>query len=296
MTEWRVGSSGFSYDEWVGPFYPQDLPAAGRLAWYAARLPSVEINNTFYRMPAESVLAGWAARVPPDFRFALKAPRRITHAAKDADSSEAIAHLFRVVAALGETLGPVLFQLPPWARKDLARLRAMLALVPAGRRVAFEFRHASWLDDEVYAVLRDAGAALCLADFGDEAERSEAGKRDRADRSEAGKRDRGERSETGPLVATAPFGYLRLRAAAYDDAQLAAWVETIRAQAWEAAFVFFKHEDSGTAPILARRMLAIAHGLPLDAEAPLPKRTAPPAEPRVARKRPPARRGRSDAS
>jgi uncharacterized protein YecE (DUF72 family) len=274
MTEWRVGSSGFSYDEWVGSFYPEDLPGAGRLAYYAARLPSVEINNTFYRMPGERVLAGWASRVPPTFRFALKAPRRITHAAKDADpaqAGDAIAHLFRVVAALGETLGPVLFQLPPWARKDLGRLRAMLALVPADRRVAFEFRHASWLDDEVYAVLRDAGAALCAADF-DEADRKV------------------------PLLSTAPFGYLRLRATAYDDAQLAAWVDTIRAQSWQDAFVFFKHEDSGTAPVLARRMLAIAHGLPLDAEAPLPKRTAPPAEPRVARKRPPARRDQSDAS
>jgi len=271
MTEWRVGSSGFSYDEWVGPFYPEELPGAGRLAYYAARLPAVEINNTFYRMPGDRVLAGWASRVPPDFRFALKAPRRITHAAKDADPSDAIAHLFRVVPALGGTLGPVLFQLPPWARKDVGRLRAMLALVPAGRRVAFEFRHASWLDDEVYAVLSEAGAALCAADF------------DEADKKVA-------------LVATAPFGYLRLRAAAYDDAQLAAWVETIRAQSWQDAFVFFKHEDSGTAPVLARRMLAIAHGLPLDAEPPLPKRTARPAEPRVARKRPPARREHGEAS
>ena len=271
MTEWRVGTSGFSYDEWVGSFYPQDLPGAGRLAFYASRLPAVEINNTFYRMPAANVLAGWAARVPAGFRFALKAPRRITHAAKGADPSDAVTHLFRTVESLGDRLGLVLFQLPPWAKRDLDRLRALLALVPSGRRVAFEFRHASWLDDEVYAVLRDAGAALCAADF-DEADRKV------------------------PVVATAPFGYLRLRAAAYDDAQLAAWVDAIRAQSWRDAFVFFKHEDSGTAPILARRMLAIAHGLPLDAEAPVPKRTAPAAEPRVARKRPAARRGESDAS
>jgi len=186
--EWRVGSSGFSYDEWVGPFYPADLPGAERLAFYASRLPSVEINNTFYRMPKASVLADWSSRVPAGFRFALKAPRRITHGKKDDDPSDSIEHLFRTVASLGESLGPILFQLPPWARKDVGRLRAMLALAPPDRKVAFEFRHASWLDDEVQATLRDANAALCTADFDDPA-------------------------KSVPLVATAPFGYLRLRAA-----------------------------------------------------------------------------------
>jgi uncharacterized protein YecE (DUF72 family) len=284
VIEWRVGTSGFSYDEWVGPFYPDDLPGAGRLAYYAARLPAVEINNTFYRMPSAQVLAGWAARVPDGFRFALKAPRRITHAAKDADPSDAIAHLFHTVESLGDRLGLVLFQLPPWAQRDLGRLRAMLALVPPGRRVAFEFRHASWQDEAVHAVLREAGAALCAADFG-EPERSEGDQRARGERSEP--------RESVPIVATAPFGYLRLRAAAYDDAQLAAWVDAIRAQPWQEAFVFFKHEDAGAAPLLARRMLAIAHGLPLDAEAPVPKRAAAPSEARPARV-PAARRKQSD--
>jgi len=249
--EWRVGTSGFSYEEWTGPFYPADLPGAQRLAYYAERLPAVEINNTFYRMPSASVLAGWAERVPQGFRFALKAPRRITHAAKnskDADPTDAVAHLFRVTASLGDRLGPVLFQLPPWSRKDLGRLRALLALIPADRQVAIEFRHASWLDEETWAVLREAGVALCTADF------------DGA-------------TKAVPLVATASFGYVRLRAAEYDDAQLARWVDVIRAQPWQESFVFFKHEDAGAAPLLARRMLAIASGLAPDAAPPAPKRS-----------------------
>jgi uncharacterized protein YecE (DUF72 family) len=250
--EWRAGTSGFSYDEWVGPFYPEELPGAKRLAYYAERLPAVEINNTFYRLPKAEMLAGWAARVPPGFRFALKASRRITHAAKDADPSDAVAHLFRAAEALGEQLGPVLFQLPPWARKDVARLRALLALVPDGHRVAFEFRHPSWLDDEVYAALREAGAALCAADF-DDAEKAV------------------------PLVATAPFGYVRLRAADYPTPQLRAWADSIGSQPWREAYVFFKHEDEGAAPLLARRLLAIAQGLDPEEIAAAPKRAPAPA-------------------
>jgi len=228
---WNVGTSGFSYDEWSGSFYPEDLPGAERLAYYAERLPAVEINNTFYRMPKAAVLAGWAERVPAPFRFALKAPRSITHK-KDAQPADAVPHLFRMAEGLGENLGPVLFQLPPWSRKSIEKLRALLALVPAGRKVAVEFRHASWLDDEVFAVLREANAALCAADFDDEAKQV-------------------------PLIATATFGYVRLRAADYDDAQLRAWATQIAAQPWTESFVFFKHEDAGAAPKLAERLLAI---------------------------------------
>jgi len=235
MMRWRAGTSGFAYDEWTGSFYPEELPGAQRLAFYAARLPAVEINNTFYRMPKAAVLEGWAAQAGPGFRFALKAPRRITHAKAADDTSDAVAHLFRVSAALGESCGPVLFQLPPWARKDLARLRGWLAAAPAGREVALEVRHPSWLDDEVYTVLRDAGAALCAADFDEPA-------------------------RAVPLVATAPFGYLRLRAADYDDAALRRWVDEIAAQPWGEAYVFFKHEDAGAAPRLAARLLALATG------------------------------------
>jgi len=229
---WWVGSSGFSYDEWSGSFYPDDLPAARRLAFYSERLRAVEINNTFYRMPKAAVLAGWAAQVPDSFRFALKAPRRISHAKGFAFDPEAVAHLFRTAEALGERLGPVLFQLPPWLRKDVVRLRELLAAVPPGRRAAVEFRHASWLDDEVFAALRASDTALCGADF-DESEKRV------------------------PLVATAPFGYLRLRAADYDDGALRAWAGEIAAQPWQEAFVFFKHEDSGAAPRLAARLLKL---------------------------------------
>jgi uncharacterized protein YecE (DUF72 family) len=232
---WRAGTSGFAYDEWTGSFYPEELPGAQRLTFYAARLPAVEINNTFYRMPKAAVLEGWAQQAGPGFRFALKAPRRITHAKSGDDTSSAAAHLFQVSASLGEACGPLLFQLPPWARKDLARLRGWLAAAPAGRQIALEVRHPSWLDDEVQGLLRDAGVALCAADF-DEPERAV------------------------PLVPTARFGYLRLRAADYDDAALRRWIAEIAAQPWDEAYVFFKHEDAGAAPRLAARLLALATG------------------------------------
>ena len=230
---WQVGTSGFSYDAWCGPFYPEDLPGARRLAYYAARLPAVEINNTFYRMPRASLLAGWAGQVPDSFRFALKAPRRITHAKGFAFDPAAVAHLFDAAAALGERLGPILFQLPPWLRRDPEKLRALLAALPPGRRAAVEFRHASWLEPEVYALLRDADVALCAADFDDP-------------------------GKGVPLVATASFGYLRLRAADYGDEALRGWVAGIASQPWSEAFVFFKHEEQGVAPRLAARLLELA--------------------------------------
>ena len=230
---WRVGTSGFSYDGWAGSFYPPALPGARRLAFYASQLPAVEINNTFYRMPKPAVLAGWAAQVPASFRFALKAPRRITHAKGFAFEPDAIAHLFGVADALGGRLGPVLFQLPPWLRKDVARLRELLAAVPPGRRAALEFRHRSWLDDEVHALLRERDTALCAADF-DEAEKRV------------------------PVVATASFGYLRLRAADYGDDALRAWIAEIAAPPWQDVYVFFKHEEAGAAPRLAARLLELA--------------------------------------
>ena len=258
---WLAGTSGFSYDEWTGSFYPEDLPGAQRLAFYAARLPAVEINNSFYRMPKAAVLEGWAAQVGPGFRFALKAPRRITHAKAGEDGADAVAHLVRVSAALGERCGPLLFQLPPWARKDVARLRGWLAAVPAGRPVALEVRHPSWLEEEVYGVLREAGAALCAADF-DEPERAV------------------------PLVPTARFGYLRLRAADYDATALRRWIAEIAAQPWDEVYVFFKHEDAGAAPRLAARLLELATGEAPAAHA--PRRAAPPPREPV-RARPAAR-------
>ena len=162
--ELLTGTSGFSYKEWKGSFYPETLRAEEMLAYYAERLGAVEINNTFYRMPSQELLGGWRARVPARFRFVIKAPQRITHRARLLDCQDSVDALWRACEALGEQLGPLLFQLPPHFRKDLARLQGFLAGLPAGSRAAFEFRHRSWLADDVFDALRGAGAALCIAD------------------------------------------------------------------------------------------------------------------------------------
>jgi uncharacterized protein YecE (DUF72 family) len=227
-----VGTSGYSYKEWKGRFYPADLKAAAMLRFYAERFSTVEINNTFYRMPSPELLARWAGEVPAGFRFVLKAPRRITHEKRLHDVADTVERFLDVASGLGEKRGPLLFQLPPYLKKDVPRLRDFLALLPRGVRAAFEFRDPSWDDDEVSDALRAGGAALCLADT-DEAE--------------------------GPprLVPTAEWGYLRLRRADYDDDALRAWAGRIRAQPWADAYVFFKHEDEGRGPDLAARLLAI---------------------------------------
>ena len=221
-----AGTSGFAYKEWKGSFYPKDLPAADMLRYYADRFPAVEINNTFYRMPSVATLESWAQQAPDGFVFALKASQQITHRKRLNDVAEPVDIFFRNAVVLGARLGPVLVQLPPNMKKDNARLAAFLELVPERRRVAFEFRHPSWFDDDVYDVLRARAAALCIA--------------------------HGEEVQT-PLVATADWGYLRLRQVAYDDSDLGAWVERVRAQAWGDVFTFFKHEDECTGPRLAAR-------------------------------------------
>lgn len=227
-----VGTSGFSYKEWKGSFYPADLPVARMLGYYAERLPAVEINNTFYRMPTESLLGKWAAEVPETFTFVLKAPQRITHQKRLREAGEDVAHFFAIAATLGPRRGPVLFQLPPYLRSDLPRLRDFLALLPPGGRAAFEFRHESWFDDEVYQALRDGGAALCVSDTDEE-------------------------GRPAPLVSTAGWGYLRLRRPDYGAAELAGWAERIRAQPWSDAFVFFKHEQEGKGAALATALLGL---------------------------------------
>ena len=229
MRVW-VGTSGFSYPPWRGSFYPEKLPAEEMLAFYAQQLPTVEINNTFYRMPSSVLLERWAAATPTDFVFALKCSRRITHELRLHDAQSAVERFAKGAATLGSKLGPVLFQLPPWLHKDLERLQAfltVLAQVGQGIRHSFEFRHASWFSDDVYATLRAAGAALCIAEA--------------------------EKLET-PLQATTSWGYLRLRREDYAPAALDAWAERIAGQPWSEAYVFVKHETA-EAPVLARRLL-----------------------------------------
>ena len=225
-----TGTSGFSYKEWKGSFYPEDLPADAMLRYYAERLPAVEINNTFYRMPKAELLAGWAEEVPDGFRFVLKAAQRITHFKRLKDVSEEVGYFLRVAATLGDRLGPILFQLPPNLKKDLPRLSEFLDLLPAATRAALEFRHASWFEDDVFEALRSRGAALCVAE---------------------------DEELAAPLVATAGWGYLRLRRPDYGEAEVQAWADRVRTQAWEEAYVFFKHEDAGTGPRLASRMLSL---------------------------------------
>lgn len=228
--EVRVGTSGYAYKAWKGSFYPDDLKADAFLRYYGSQFRTVEINNTFYRMPRERVLLDWARQVPEGFSFVLKASRRITHLQRLTNVEDALSYLLNTAAALGPKLGPFLFQLPPNMKKDLERLQAFLALVPEPWRAALEFRHASWFDDDVYDALRARNAALCVADT-DESE--------------------------GALVATADWGYLRLRRERYEEQDLAVWVERVGAQSWNDAYVFFKHEDAGAGPRLARGFLQL---------------------------------------
>jgi uncharacterized protein YecE (DUF72 family) len=220
-----TGTSGWAYKEWKGPFYPETLKNDAMLAYYAERLPAVEVNNTFYRMPARGALGKWREQVPPTFRFVLKASRRITHQSRLTDADSLAFLIETATRELGDSLGAYLFQLPPYLRKDVARLRDFLALLPAGCPAAFEFRHASWFDDEVYTALRDGGGCLCVAESGEDIDT--------------------------PFVATADWGYLRLRREDYDDAALERWAARVRESEWARAYVFFKHEDAGAGPRLA---------------------------------------------
>ncbi len=226
MNVW-VGTSGYSYKEWKGRFYPKDLAPGEFLRFYAQRFATVEINNTFYRMPTVPLVEGWAAEVPETFTFALKAPQRITHAAKLKEANEPTAAFVSVAGKLGVRLGPLLFQLPPFQRKDVPRLVSFLESAPTGVRAAFEFRHKSWFDEEVFAVLRQHGVALCIAE--------------------------GEALAT-PMVVTADWGYVRLRRDAYTDDTIVDWAQRIRAQSWKEAYVYLKHDD-GDAPGVASRLV-----------------------------------------
>jgi uncharacterized protein YecE (DUF72 family) len=232
-----AGTSGFSYAEWKGHFYPAGMADDELLAYYAARLPTVEINNTFYRMPRAEILARWAERVPVGFRFILKASQRITHKSRLDDTADSVAYLWKTAGSLGAHLGPFLFQLPPYLRANPDKLLRFLGELPAGMRAAFEFQHASWFQPAVLDALREAGCALCIADHDPPADGSPA-------------------PPDPDIVATADFGYLRLRRETYSDAELDAWASRIRAAsaAWGHVYVFFKHEDAGAAPAFALRL------------------------------------------
>jgi uncharacterized protein YecE (DUF72 family) len=222
-----VGTSGFSYPQWKGHFYPEQLSGAKMLGFYGGQFATVEINNTFYKMPTPEVVAAWGNQVPDGFRFSLKAPQRITHTKAFAESKEPVGFFFQAAAVLGPKLGPCLFQFPPWLKKDLSKLGEFAQLLPKDRYVAMEFRHESWFSHDVYDALGAAGISLVLAET-DEA--------------------------AANLVPVGRFGYLRLRKTEYADAELSAWAERIRAQPWEDAFVFFKHEDEGKGPAYAKRL------------------------------------------
>ena len=230
MNFW-IGTSGFQYTEWKGNFYPEDLPTAKMLSFYAERFATTEINYTFHRIPAQKTIESWKAQTPERFRFALKAPQKITHWAKLRDCANTMDYFGKVITDLGERLGPVLFQLPPTFKKDTDVLSSFLRELPS-MRAAFEFRHESWFDEEIFDVLRSRDIALCIAD---------------AD------------ALATPNKITAAYGYLRLRREDYTETDVKRWSDFVRQQKanWTDAFVYFKHEESGIGPKLARQMIEL---------------------------------------
>jgi len=229
MAIW-VGTSGYNYPEWRGSFYPEKFSTAKMLAYYAERLDTVEINYTFYRTPDAKVMAGWAAAVPARFKFTLKAPKRITHIARLRNCAEPLEYFLKIGATLGPKLGVLFFQLPPYMKKDLAVLDEFLEALPRGAEAAFEFRHRSWLSDDVYERLEARKLALCVADS--------------------------EKLST-PVKITADYAYFRLRDEGYTARDIAGWADTIRGSTANCrdVFVYFKHEESGKGPEFARILL-----------------------------------------
>ncbi len=225
-----AGTSGYSYKEWRGVFYPEQAQPDEWLEFYANRLPTVEINNTFYRMPRSHVVETWRDSVPEDFRFVIKASRRITHQKRLKDAGEPVGFLLKQTSLLGAKLGALLFQLPPQQRMDLERLQAFQALLPDGLPAAFEFRHTSWDDEAVDHALADRGHARVLSHDGG--------------------------LET-PALGTGPLCYLRLRAPDYTTETLAGWRKRVDASGADVAFVFFKHEDAGGGPRMATEFLSV---------------------------------------
>ena len=219
----HAGTSGFAFKEWKGSFYPSDLKDDAMLGFYASRFPTVEINNTFYRLPKEGVLQGWAAQVPEPFTFAIKASQRITHFARlKPECASAVEFLLKNTASLENRLGPILFQLPPNLKRDLDRLRTFLGTLPRDRRFTIEFREDSWFTEDVYDLLREQNVAMCIIDQPD---------------------------FSSPPVATASWGYARLHRFDYDAPALAEWAKRLQETGWEEAYVYFKHDEGvGSGP------------------------------------------------
>jgi uncharacterized protein YecE (DUF72 family) len=228
----HVGTSGYSYKEWKGSFYPEKIPAKDMLRYYSERLSTVEINATFYRMPQPSMLENWKEQVPATFRFSLKAPQRITHIKRLKEIQDETKYFLETASVLGDELGVVLFQLPPNFKKDLPRLESFLALLPQTTRAAFEFRHPTWFDDDVLELLRSQNRPLVVSDTDD--------------------------MPTTHIDKTADWGYLRLRRVLYSEENLKEWLGRIRDQNWQETFLFFKHEDAGTGPKLAGQFIELA--------------------------------------
>lgn len=227
-----VGTSGYAFKEWKGTFYPEKFPDKEMLGYYAGRFPTVEINNTFYRMPREKNLLDWAGQVSEGFRFAIKASQRITHHAQLRDAGDLVAYLAQTVAVLGPRLGPTLFQLPPHLKKDIPRLEAFLGIVPKRWKITIEFRHRSWFEDEeVFDTLKAHDVPLCISD---------------------------QDGMATPVVATAGWGYVRLHKLDYDHASLAAWADKLRTLGWTEGYVYFKHDHSpGSGPPVAEALIGL---------------------------------------
>ena len=227
-----AGTSGYSYKEWKGSFYPEKISPKEMLAYYASRLHAVELNNTFYRMPKPELIESWQAQVPENFRFSVKAPQTITHFRRLKDAAPQTRVMLKIVAALEERLGAVIFRLPEEMKKDLKRLESFLKVLPVDTPAVFDFRHATWFDDEVVELLRSQKRVFCVSDI--------------------------EELPESYTFKTADWGYVRLRRERYTKAELVRWVKRIKAQKWNDTYVFFKHEDEGTGPTLAAQFVALS--------------------------------------
>jgi len=227
----HVGTSGFSYREWKGKFYPEKISPKEMLAFYAAQFGAVEVNNTFYKLPPKETFEAWTKQVPADFKFTVKAQNQITHIRRLRPAKRAVTALLKLSDTLGNRLGPILFQLPPNFKKDAARMKNFLKALPSTHRYAFEFRHESWFDDEIIDLLRVHKVALCIAES--------------------------EETPPTPLEATTDWGYLRLRRVDYTKSDLKNWATFVQSQAWREAYIFFKHEETGSGPLFAQSFLRI---------------------------------------